>query len=142
MDPGSKLVELELLQGFRVAADESDPRGWIVVSCDGDQVGVVRTMLVDTVLLKARYFVTELGNTSRRILLPVPLARLDAKARRVIFDVSPLAAFAELPDYVGTEPTQAEDDAAHVILAGTAAPKPAPESSPDRRHNSRRTTGQ
>ena len=89
MNPAHKLVELESLSGFRVAADESDPRGWGVISCDGDQVGVVRTMLIDTELLKARYFVTELANASRVVLLPVPLARLDAHAKRVIFDIAP-----------------------------------------------------
>jgi hypothetical protein len=146
MNPAHKLVELESLSGFRVAADESDPRGWAVISCDGDQVGIVRTMLVDTELLKARYFVTALANSTRTVLLPVPLARLDNHARRVIFDVAPLAAFSKLPDYLGNEPTQEEDDAVHLILIGTGRPGPITEASvdrreasADRRHASRRT---
>jgi hypothetical protein len=142
MNPGHKLVELETLSGFRIAADENDPRGWGVISCEGDQVGVVRTMLIDTELLKARYFVTELAHTTRTVLLPVPLARLDAPAKRVIFDVSPPDAFSKLPDYLGTEPTQAEDDAVHLILIGTERQVPAPDASADRRNSSRRTDEQ
>ena len=142
MNPGHKLVELESLSGFRVAADESDPRGWVVISCDGDQVGTVRTMLVDTELLKARYFVTELSNPTRTVLLPVPLARLDNHAKRVIFDVAPVEAFSKLPAYLGNEPTQEEDDAVHLILIGTERPGPAPEASLDRRNALRRTDQQ
>ncbi len=142
MVPDHKLVEMESLHGFRVATDESDPRGWNVVSCDGDQVGLVRTMLIDTEALKARYLLTELANSSRRVLLPVALARLDAGARRVIFDLSSLDAFSRLPDYLGTAPTQAEDDAVHLILAGVQRVGPTPDASADRRHSSRRSRGQ
>jgi hypothetical protein len=136
-----KLADLDTLRGFKVASDESDPRGWTVVSCDNDEVGVVRTILVDIELMKARYLVTDLSASSRTVLLPVPLARLDDKAKRVIFDVSPRQAFAELPAYGGTEPTPEEDDATHRILAGTESAHGSPESSLDRRHSDRRVDG-
>jgi hypothetical protein len=139
METTPNLVEIDSLRGFRVAADECDPRGWGVIDCEGDQVGIVQTLLIDTELMKARYLVTQL-ESSRRVLLPVPLARLDEHAKRVIFDVSPAESFSALPDYVGTQPTPAEDDVIHMVLIGTERAVGSPEISPDRRHSSRRAT--
>ena len=131
------LAELEQLVGFQVAADEPDPRGWTVVACNGEEVGTVRTLVIDTDLLKARYFVTQLHCDSRVVLLPVPLARVDVTTSRVVYDASAAECFNFLPAYPGL-PTCVDDDLLHVTLIGDTGCQPNPARSADRRQQRRR----
>ena len=130
------LAELDSMVGFRVAPGETDPRGWTVVACNGAAVGVVRTLLIDTELLKARYLVTQL-ESNRLVVLPVVLARFDSPARRVIYDAAEADCIARLPDYAGL-PTAVDADLIQMTLIGDSSVLPNPNGSPDRRRYSRR----
>ena len=134
-----ELVELENLKGYRVVSEEPDPRGWAVVCCDGEPVGVVRTLLVDPELLKARFFVVELETERRRVVVPVVYSRLDPEKKRVIFDTATADAFTRLPPYTDTPPDQATEDEIHQLIAGTTPPPPDHGESADRRQSDRRT---
>ena len=117
----SELLELERAEAYTVAKDDVDPRGWPVVGCDSATLGKVRTLLVDTELMRAVYFVCDL-TPGHAVLLPVAYARLDQDQCRVIFDVIDAGVCAELPAYDGALPTaeqRAGIDA--VIMSGAAS---------------------
>ena len=134
----TELVELEALAGYRIARGDPDPRGWAVVACNGECVGTIHTLLIDPVYGKARYLVGQVNRSQCRVLLPVGLARLDQRRKRVIFDVSTAAALASLPEYNGTMPTEVDCDCIQRILVGTQLARPNPDASVDRRRRERR----
>ncbi|MGH7467498.1 MAG: PRC-barrel domain-containing protein [Longimicrobiales bacterium] len=138
MERAGTLIELDEAAQLRIAPDEPDPRGWSVVSREGCSVGVVRTLLVDTERLKVRYFVSDLSENEGQVLLPVPLARLDPRQRRVIYDVSPAAVFSSLPRYSGSSPTEHDEDHILSLLAGTASVPPDRGATTERRQRDRR----
>ncbi|MGH7460500.1 MAG: PRC-barrel domain-containing protein [Longimicrobiales bacterium] len=131
------LAELEEMAGFAVGSGDPDPRGWTVVACNGEAVGIIRTLIIDTELLKVRYFVTELHVDNRLVLLPVALARVDAPAGRIVYDVSTVECFGCLPAYPGV-PSDVDDDLLHMTLIGDKPAAPNPGASADRRQQSRR----
>src|SRR5215207_3044268 len=104
------LIELERADSFAVAKDDNDPRGWAVVGCDGNELGKVRTLLVDTELLRAVYLVCDL-TSNRAVLLPITYARLDKENSRVIFDVIDAQGCDKLQAYTGAAPDAAQQDA-------------------------------
>ena len=112
----ANLIELEHALEYRVARDEIDPRGWIVVGCDGD-LGKVRTLLVDIDHMRAQYFVCDL-ESQRVVLLPIAYARLDKTASRVIFDVIDKNTCERLPAYVGAPPTDDERSTIAAVMTG------------------------
>ena|SRR5688572_17989269 len=138
MELQGELVELDKLEDYRVSSDDPDPRGWAVVSCDAESVGVVRTLLVDTRLLKARFYIAELERERRSVALPVIYSRLDPEQKRVIFDTAGAEAFSLLPPYVGTQLDQSTEDRIHQLIAGTTPPHIEPGESADRRKDDRR----
>ena len=53
--PGSPVVPLRTLHNYRIAEGDPDVRGWEVLGADGNKIGEVDDLLVDTHALKARY---------------------------------------------------------------------------------------
>ena len=133
----TELVELEAAR-YRIARGDPDPRGWAIVVCNGECVGTIQTLLVDPGLAKVRYLVGQLQSTGCAVLLPVGLARLDRRGKRVIFDVSTAAALASLPEYNGTMPTEVDCECIQRALVGTQVAQPNPNASADRRRQERR----
>ena len=74
------LVPLSDAHDFKVAEGNRDVRGWTVRTRDGEKVGKVNDLLVDTNALRARYVDVELDGglfgSSRRVLIPVGAAQL------------------------------------------------------------------
>jgi hypothetical protein len=116
----SELLELERAEAYTVAKDDVDPRGWSVVGCDSTTLGTVRTLLVDTELMRAVYFVCDL-TPGHAVLLPIAYARLDQEQCRVIFDVIDAAVCAELPAYDGSLPTAQQRAAIDAVMMAGAA---------------------
>lgn len=58
--PAGNLAQLRHLRDFEVAEDSPDVRGWPVHTSDGNRVGEVHDLLVDTSALKARYLDVEI----------------------------------------------------------------------------------
>ncbi|HSL72811.1 MAG TPA: PRC-barrel domain-containing protein [Longimicrobiales bacterium] len=131
------LAELEQVPEYAIARDEPDPRGWPVIACDAQQVGIVRTLIVDTGLMRARYFVCELKNGGYAAL-PVAYARLDLDSCRVIFDVADARTFHDLPAYRGAPPNPEEAATIDRILVGGVSAA-TPGDSQDRRQMERRS---
>jgi photosynthetic reaction center H subunit len=108
-----RLVPLAELNAFRVAARESDPRGWSVVDRDHTVVGFVSDLLIDLATMKARYLICELAvndEEARRVLVPVEFVRLDRSAHAAALPSFTPSLFAELDSYDG-EPPKPEREA-------------------------------
>ena len=128
----SGIYPLDELRDLKVAEDDVDPRGWSVYSQDGQRVGEVKELLVDTAAMQVRYLEVEVdrgaagagAGDNRRVLFPVGTARLDDADDRVFVSAS-AASVAGLPAYVrGGAVSREHEDAVRtgfVTAAGTTA---------------------
>jgi hypothetical protein len=81
--PGSGVLpRLSELPEFRVAAGESDVRGWAVGARGGVKAGEVRELFVDPAALKVRYVEVAL-DAGAFVLLPVGYLEIDRERARV-----------------------------------------------------------
>ena len=67
---------LRVLDGFDVSKNDTDPRGLPVLGTDNKVAGKVVDMWVDTCEMLFRFVEVELTDTAKRVLLPVPFARI------------------------------------------------------------------
>ncbi len=86
-----RVVPLGQLDDFKVADGDPDVRGWQVVASDGQTIGEVDELLIDTNAMKVRYLDVEVENglmaePDRHVLVPIGYARLDRSADRVMVD--------------------------------------------------------
>ena len=87
----SNLTPLSALNDFEVADNDSDVRGWDVIASDGQRIGEVQEMLVDTSARRVRYLVVDVDRSLRsgssqggNVLIPVEGARLDDRNHKVL----------------------------------------------------------
>src|SRR5690606_10989101 len=91
-DEMNRIVSLEDLEDFEVAEGEPDVRGWEVLSADGERIGEVDQLLVDTTAMKVRYLDVDLENDligtdeDRHALIPIGFARLDEDNDQIFVD--------------------------------------------------------
>jgi sporulation protein YlmC with PRC-barrel domain len=92
--PARRLERLSRLRDFDIGRKEPDPRGWTVVNRDGNTVGEVKDLVVDTDRMTATYLDVELDtkkfdlrDDDPHVLVPVERARTDGK-RVVVDDIS------------------------------------------------------
>lgn len=80
---GAHLARLHDMDDYKVAHGEPHVRGWHVKTADGQKVGKVDDLIVDTDAMQVRYLDIELDrktlklNEDRHVLLPIREARLD-----------------------------------------------------------------
>jgi photosynthetic reaction center H subunit len=77
-----KIVPLSKAEGYGVSPRDPDPRGMGVFDVHGERAGTVRELWVDRGEMMFRYLELEVpmgGSAYRRVLLPVPFARITAK---------------------------------------------------------------
>jgi hypothetical protein len=105
MDTDARSIPLSHLRGYRIADGSLELRGWDVCSADGQRIGVVDDVLVDTGSMQVRYLDVEVENLivtgwERHVLIPVNHACRPPKLRRTIA-VPELAAreVCRLPSY-------------------------------------------
>ena len=103
-----RLVRLGDLKEYRVAKGDTDPRGWDVVTSDGQRVGEVSELLVDTRSLETRYIDCDvderklgLESVDRHVLVPVDAARLDRHKKNIVMDGVFAKDIASIPVYSG-----------------------------------------
>lgn len=108
--PSQNIATLGEQSDYRVCAEDTDPRGWIINDVNGVSVGVVTDLIIDLDALVARYIVCALSGTSQRtVLLPIGFARF-ADDGIVHLDFISAAAISQLPTYTGL-PLSAEHEA-------------------------------
>ena len=78
-----RVAPLDELDDYKVADGNPDVRGWEVLGSDGQRIGEVDELLVDTVARKVRYLDVKVSNQvlntgeDRHILIPIGYARLE-----------------------------------------------------------------
>ena len=93
-----RLVHLKDSNDLAVADGEPDIRGWDLQTADGQTIGKVEDLIVDTSLMKVRYIEAKLkhddstSGDDRLVLFPMTSARLDDGADQVIVDYSMMQA--------------------------------------------------
>ena len=113
-DINERIIPLDELDDFEVAEGDPDVRGWHVFSSDGQRVGEVDELLVDTTDLKVRYLDVDLDNAvsvegeeDRHILIPIGYARLDEIDDHILVDTLDIATLSALPPYAQEPLTRA-----------------------------------
>ena len=92
---------LRVLNGFDVSKNDTDPRGLPVLGTDDKVAGKVVDMWVDTCEMMFRFVEVELSGSAKRVLLPVPFARIksDSVKAHSIY----AAQFANVPTTKGAD---------------------------------------
>lgn len=86
---------LRVLKGFDVSRNDTDPRGLPVIGGDGRVAGKVVEMWVDTCEMLFRYIEVEITGGARKVLLPVPFAKI--KSDGVTVNSIYASQFAQVP---------------------------------------------
>lgn len=82
-DVTPRLVHLDDVSELQVADGDPDIRGWDVRTADGEKIGKVKDLIVDTGLMKVRYIEASIdkevlnASDDRHVLIPIGSARLD-----------------------------------------------------------------
>jgi len=117
IDGQPMIVPLRAAPGFAVAGDDPDPRGMTVVGADRESGGVVCELWVDRAEPQIRYLEVDTG--SRRVLLPITFAKIDAARRRVNVRSILGAQFATVPGLANPDQvTRREEDQITAYYAG------------------------
>jgi photosynthetic reaction center H subunit len=93
------IVPLRLAEGTYLEARDPDPRGMKVLGADDETGGVVTEVWVDRAEALIRYLEVEVtieGGT-RRVLLPLPFAKIDGRRGRVWVNAILGSQFADVP---------------------------------------------
>lgn len=104
-DELDRVVPLDELDDFAVAEGDPDVRGWDVLSADGQKIGEVDNLLIDTAAMKVRYLEVDLDDevvrdgAERHILVPIGYARLHEEDDQVLVDSLNRADVMALPEY-------------------------------------------
>lgn len=112
----ARIAPLGDLDDFELAPNFPDPRGWNVVSPDGNKIGKVHDLIVDTGAMRTRYLDVELDkkalrlNADREVLIPVGAALLDPNADNVMLEALSVTQIAALPAFMHQDITRAYED--------------------------------
>ena len=77
-----QLTPLSELSDHKVAADDSDVRGWTVIAADGQSIGTVTDLLIDTTRMKAEYLAVD-TEAEGDVFVPAASATLNPERREV-----------------------------------------------------------
>src|SRR4051812_42160428 len=105
---GQALIPLSKAEGYRVAENNEDVRGWDVRGNDGEKIGKVNDLLIDTGADKVKYLEVKvdrgLFGKDRNVLIPIGTARLADDEDVVLVDAGK-DALSEYPEYTGQQIT-------------------------------------
>jgi sporulation protein YlmC with PRC-barrel domain len=98
-----RLQELDRSK-FEIVKGEPDIRGWDVRYRNGEKIGSVEELILDTNEKKVRYMVVDLDENElrlehRKILIPIGFAELDGRSDDVLIPNVSVDQLCNLPDY-------------------------------------------
>ena len=98
-DSTPKIVPLRTLPEFSVSESDPDPRGWEVVGCDGIVAGIAVDLWLDKADMLFRFLEVEVPTEAgaRRMMLPMPLIRVDEARKLVLVKTLMAKHFATAP---------------------------------------------
>ena len=93
------IVPLRVAEGTYLEARDPDPRGMKVMGADSEPGGIVTDVWVDRAEALIRYLEVEVTTASgpRRVLLPLPFAKIDGRRGRVWVHAILGSQFADVP---------------------------------------------
>jgi photosynthetic reaction center H subunit len=93
------IVPLRLAEGTYLEARDPDPRGMKVMGADSEPGGVVTEVWVDRAEALIRYLEVEVTTSAgaKRVLLPLPFAKIDGRRGRVWVNAILGSQFADVP---------------------------------------------
>jgi uncharacterized protein (TIGR02271 family) len=77
------LKSLRELGGYEVSSEDPDVRGWTVIGANGERLGTVSDLVVDTERMKVEYLSVD-GDGGTDQMIPVATAQLDRSQREVV----------------------------------------------------------
>ena len=95
MDGHPRIVPLSSKADYGIAAKDSDLNGWPVIGADGATAGTVSDLWIDTADRLVRYI--QLAFDGGPALVPIMMAKVDRRRRRVVIDALNAAQFAGVP---------------------------------------------
>jgi hypothetical protein len=104
-DVARRLAPLSDLPKYHVIDGDPDVRGWDVESADGEKIGEVHDLIVDTVAMKVRYLDIDIDNAvlgteaDHHILVPVGCATLNREDNEVHLTEVTVVSLANVPAY-------------------------------------------
>lgn len=136
-----QLRRLGELSGYRVVSDDPDPRGWDVVTRDGDRLGRIDELIVDLEAHRTRYLDVHLDapGDHRHVLIPASTVQIGSaeKDRRQVAIGAGAEYLAGVTPYTGlplTREQSAEYDACPPAGPAASGSGRAPGSKGDMRH--------
>jgi photosynthetic reaction center H subunit len=104
--PIPKIVPLRTVPEYSIEPEDPDPRGMTVYGCDRNAGGTVVDGWIDRSDMALRFLEVEVmsAGSTRRVLVPMPLVRIDHRRRRVNLASVTAAQLAAAP--ASREPTQ------------------------------------
>ncbi|MGI8510061.1 MAG: DUF2382 domain-containing protein [Gemmatimonadaceae bacterium] len=115
-DNTPRVAALGDLGDFQVAEGYPDPRGWDVMASNGQKVGKVHDLIVDTGQMRTRYLDIKLdkdairANDDHDVLIPVGAAQLDDNDNNVMLGSMTETQLAALPTFNHGEITRSYED--------------------------------
>jgi photosynthetic reaction center H subunit len=71
-----KILPLRVAKAYGVSGNDPDPRGLPVIGGDGQVGGTVRDLWIDQAEMLFRYLEVEVTGSNKRVLLPLPFAKV------------------------------------------------------------------
>jgi photosynthetic reaction center H subunit len=108
-----RTVPMRIAEGYSVASEDPDPRGFSVIAADREVAGLVFDIWVDRACCQARWLEVALPDEAvRHVLVPMELARVCAGARGGIVKVASVTAaqFASAPKPASPESITAREE--------------------------------
>lgn len=107
-----KIQPMRVLPGFAPSNRDPDPRGMKVLGLDNQVAGIVADVWIDTPDMMIRYLEVETGGAMpRKVLLPLPFAKIDRARRLVRVSAVTAAHFAAVPAHAHQDRvTRREED--------------------------------
>ncbi|WP_276496263.1 PRC-barrel domain-containing protein [Pontibacter litorisediminis] len=102
-----RLVPLSAMKDYKIAKDNPDVLGWRVIGADGESLGMVRDLIVDTQAMKARYLSVVAdrrffnAGDDQQLLIPIGVAALDKKGKKVFVSAIDSNSVGNYPIYPG-----------------------------------------
>jgi hypothetical protein len=95
---------------FKVSDEDPDVRGWDLIGSDGEKLGEVEELIVDTSAMKVRYLDIEIdddlivsNDDDRHVLIPIGAVNLDYENKFVIAPHLTDQSISSIPAYHGEE---------------------------------------
>lgn len=105
------IVPMRVMKGTTLSDRDPDPRGMNVIGADREIAGVVTDVWIDRAEALIRYLEVQVAGSDKKVLLPVPFAKIDSPRGRVSVQALLGKQFANVPTTkAATKVTKLEED--------------------------------